>query len=565
MVRVSLRNILTPDFRRRYQVFLQQQPEDDQQLEVLEDCFPNLEANQYFRLFQILNNREHPRAFPNIQEVQIRNNPQIRNQARNQPEANNLENLERQHPVNRMAQQAPPMVFVDDPYHGNINPGTTDGAKLYLKATASIPEEDKFDLNISSAQKFLDLMRRDSNNFGWGTLIRAIPAENENVVKNLLKDHKIITEEHMKRQAFKTWGNHAAVFATVVPEEYVLEQLDPTNEAAHRPVFFRRVRSRMIAKRIVGHLKTADLEILKNQASQYTWANADKEEMDGPTMLWLLLQSCNPSTRVGISELKTDLRNATSSKFQHNVKKLTDYLSSKYREIEERGQEHQDYHLDLFNALQTVPNPDFAAKIRDERQAWEIGGDKPANQVIAEALTIYNNAVSQNRWESKDPKDAKIMALTTEVQQLREETKQFSAMVTSKSNGNSSSGGHQSGKSKDFLSIKSWRMVKTDDMVERDGKTWYWCPHHKVEGSYDGLYVTHKPEEHEEWKNNRSQFRKKKFESNKNSGSDSNNNSAPTNKLHINDTLKAALLTHSDLSSVQIDEILEDANAHSDF
>lgn len=43
------------------------------------------------------------------------------------------------------------LIFVDDPYQGNINPGTTDGAKLYLKATAAIPEEDKFDLNISSA------------------------------------------------------------------------------------------------------------------------------------------------------------------------------------------------------------------------------------------------------------------------------------------------------------------------------------------------------------------------------------------------------------------------------
>jgi len=100
--------------------------------------------------------------------------------------------------------------------------------------------------------------------------------------------------------------------------------------------------------------------------------------------------------------------------------------------------------------------------------------------------------------------------------------------------------------------------------VDRDGKTWYWCPHHKVEGSYDGLYVTHKPEEHEEWKNNRSQFRKKKFESKKNdeSGEATNNDSK---KLYINDNLKAALLTHSDLSAVQIDELLEDANFQADF
>ena len=408
MARVSLIARISPEFRRRYQVYLQQQPEDDQQLEELEDLFPDLDADQYFRLFQILNNWHHPRNFQNNHQVPNQNDPQFQNRIRNNQPA-----LEHQ---NRMAQQQPqqrpPAIFVDDPYHGNINPGTTDGAKLYLKATASISDDDKFDLNISSAQKFLDVMRRDATNFGWGSLIRAIQGNDANETRNLLKDHKIITEAQIKKQAYKTWGNHAAVFATVVPDEYVLEELDPTNDAGHRPAFYRRVKSRMIAKRIVGHLKTADYEILKNQSEQYTWANDEKEEMDGPTILWLLLQACNPSTRVGVSELKTDIRNANSAKFEHDVKKLTDYLSSKNREIEEKGQTHQDYHLDLFNALQTVPNPDFSSFIRDERQAWEIGGEKTPNQLVAEALTIYNNAVSSNRWNTKDPKDAKTMALS---------------------------------------------------------------------------------------------------------------------------------------------------------
>ena len=132
-------------------------------------------------------------------------------------------------------------------------------------------------------------------------------------------------------------------------------------------------------------------------------------------MLWILLQACTPFTRVGISELKTDLRYANSAKFKHDVKKLTDYMRSKFREIEDKGQTYEDYQLDLFNALQTVPNPDFASYVREERQTWEIGGTKCPDQVITEALTIYNNAVSANRWDNKDPKDAKIMALTMQV------------------------------------------------------------------------------------------------------------------------------------------------------
>ena len=125
----------------------------------------------------------------------------------------------------------------------------------------------------------------------------------------------------------------------------------------------------MIAKKIIGYLKTADYEVLKNKTTQFTWIGQDEEELDGPIILWLLLQTCNLSTREEISELEDELRKATSSKYRHNVKSLTDYMSSKYRNICEKGQTHEDYVLDLFNALATVPNSDFSAHIRDERRA----------------------------------------------------------------------------------------------------------------------------------------------------------------------------------------------------
>jgi len=95
---------------------------------------------------------------------------------------------------------------------------------------------------------------------------------------------------------------------------------------------------------------------------------------------------------------------------------------------------------------------------------------------------------------------------------------------------------------------------------------WVWCPYHNVEGSFDSLYVTYKPEDHEEWKNNRAQFRKKKYKSKNGENENADNeNSGSSKKLHINDNLKAALLTHSFLSLAQIDEILEDAKSYSDF
>ena len=119
--------------------------------------------------------------------------------------------------------------------------------------------------------------------------------------------------------------------------------------------------------------------------------------MDGPTILRILMQTCNPSTRVGISELKEELRGANSAKFGYNILKLTDFMSSKYREIKEKGHGHEDMILDVFNAFKTVPNPDFAAHVRDERKKWELGGDKDVDLIMSEALVIYNNAITDNR------------------------------------------------------------------------------------------------------------------------------------------------------------------------
>ena len=52
-----------------------------------------------------------------------------------------------------------------------------------------------------------------------------------------------------------------------------------------------------------------------------------------------------------------------------------------------------------------------------------------------------------------------------------------------------------------------------EDTLKRDGQKWYWCPHHRMEGAYDSLYVTYKAKVYDEWKKNKVQFCKKKFES----------------------------------------------------
>ena len=48
----------------------------------------------------------------------------------------------------------------------------------------------------------------------------------------------------------------------------------------------------------------------------------------------------------------------------------------------------------------------------------------------------------------------------------------------------------------EWLTIDQWRMEKGKPMIQKEGKTWYWCPKYVSPGKYKGLHVTHKPEDH---------------------------------------------------------------------
>ena len=110
-------------------------------------------------------------------------------------------------------------------------------------------------------------MTHDADAFGWGELERSVNVGN-NQTKDILIEHKMITMEQIKRQAHVTWMNHDLANDDQVPDTQDVTLLDPENDPTHRDPFYRRVRSRMITKRILGRLKAADYKILKNKESK---------------------------------------------------------------------------------------------------------------------------------------------------------------------------------------------------------------------------------------------------------------------------------------------------------
>ena len=138
-------------------------------------------------------------------------------------------------------------------------------------------------------------------------------------------------------------------------------------------------------------------------------------------MLYLLLTKINPSVCVGILTLKVNLATATLPQFNHCVDQLLDYMESQYKEIKSKGGRHNDYTLNIFQALETTNNNEFKRYVSGQKDTWETTNLGVDDKVLAEGakedvLAKYNNMKLAKSWKkSEDPQSKIITALATQL------------------------------------------------------------------------------------------------------------------------------------------------------
>ena len=545
------RRDISPQTRTAFQQLLENQSieasfEDNsrlirEQLQFIQRNFQIQNQPELRQIFQILTDTELPEDFDfefNINMVEVNSNPGG---------------------GNGNATATTTETFVTDPYQGNINPGSSDGAKLYKTATEALSDGKKIEIILKNAHQLLRQLIDDANKFGWEDLFFGIPKDDQGGTLSLDTDSQKITKNMILKQAYKTWGNKDATFADNVPDTKTVETLSPETDATHRPHFYRRVKSKMIALRVKGYMTAADWENLRNDKDLFTWNKTGSgHEMDGPTIIWKLLQTCNPSTRVGVENLKDNIRNVTSAKFNHDVQKLTDYLKKNYREIREKSMDYDDYLTQVYRALGTVPNAPFHSWVQDDLKEWYLGNDRKPDTVMTQALQLYNNSKKKGGWTTKDPKEAKLISLMTKLESISQNFSTVLATDAPFSKPNNIS--------KPSV-IEDWRKKKTQNSVTRSGKTWHWCTKHKRDGEYDGLYVTHEEKDHDKWLERKKENQAKRA-NNKGNTSNGTSGNKPNNttgsggrKLTLSDAMKSVMTTKTNVSGAEFRQMLDEAKS----
>ncbi len=122
--------------------------------------------------------------------------------------------------------------------------------------------------------------------------------------------------------------------------------------------------------------------------------------------------------------------------------------------------------------------------------------------------------------------------------------------------------------------FKLWHLNKVDNkaehnMIEHDGKTWYWCNNHHYNNKgvmTNGMYVTHKPQDHKQWRLNKEKRKKRKSSSADSDSTTSKKsksvcvlNDSAASKLSLSKSLQAALVTTAGITESQFKKIWKDA------
>ncbi len=117
---------------------------------------------------------------------------------------------------------------------------------------------------------------------------------------------------------------------------------------------------------------------------------------------------------------------------------------------------------------------------------------------------MYNNMSKDGIWKCKIGEKDQIIALTTKVSELQSKLeKQVAAFATQAKTEITPleiKGPHREKKDGPYT-VAPWRMIKKEDTVTNNGKTYHWCTgdHYSGGVKHNGMYADHKFCDHEAW------------------------------------------------------------------
>ena len=175
---------------------------------------------------------------------------------------------------------------------------------------------------------------------------------------------------------------------------------------------------------------------------------------------------------------------------------------------------------------------------------------------LAAARNNYLNMAASKEYNKVDLRKQELLALATKIEGLEAQlSRQNTALATS--GGGDGGTNASSGFDRNLIpgtSIELWRVSKQGVSIAIDGKTYWWCEKHvDPAGRWNGVYATHKPENHGAVVARRCGKREKRRED-----SDNKDDKPAGGNLVITQQLKEVLCSKHMVSDADADKICND-------
>ena len=368
-----------------------------------------------------------------------------------------------------------------DPCHGNFNPGTKLGQSIFQEKTKGLPENSRLELSKSNSSSIHKFFR--SKEGQMGAVVSKVPFEYEGdgvtvrKTANLLSQYHQLSLENLQRSAHAYFNTTLAV-GTAIPEApFTARTLTPATSEPDKADFYKQVDSAVVAKLCENCLSTSGYNDLMLQKDKFSFVDSTTGQVkyDGPTMIYLIYQTIDPNIFVGLDNILKKLERVKLGDYNNDVAAMLKDMQIWRLTLKENHSDPENFRRLLTDALLTGPNNTyngFISRIVDDVESG-IGANAyiTADALIVAAKARYNNMDDKSEWAAVDPRDAQILALATQLNEIRGiQQKQSTALATAKSgNANGNHGGNNADNLFPKTTVEKWR--GTHDGPTKKGPT----------------------------------------------------------------------------------------------
>jgi hypothetical protein len=330
---------------------------------------------------------------------------------------------------------------------------TTAGQRLFNSAVSSLDENNPYDCTPAGLHGFLNLVRDRARNNGWTYSVLSIPRNIQQPLgqsDEFLDHHGEITIEHLT--------HHSATY------------VHQHNRAAQDSV--------QLYTCLMNSLSTEG----RNKVNLYRKEFISQEVGVGVLLLKVIIRESHVDTQSTKSHLREQLMATSLTPYLlsigSNITKFNEHVMELRDQLAQRGATTTDLLENLFIAYEAVTDTRFMDYMAIKRNSHDDDtAPLTADQLMMLAKNKYEALVTKKQWNVPNDQEQKILALQTQIKELKTQQKGKAQPQKQKPKGKWDRKPARK-QNMEWLNLKPPE-GKPDQPIEQDGKLWYFCTKHQ--------------------------------------------------------------------------------------